>query len=105
MNDYICITDMAAAKSENSRAADVVKNWLRNRRTLEFLGTWEPIYNPDFKVVEFDHFKKKRDTNLNFKRVQFEAVRKEAGLIQQEIVEYLVRREFRHTGANNTPRI
>lgn len=57
MNDYICITDMAAAKSENSRAADVVKNWLRNRNTLEFLGTWEQIYNPDFKVVEFDHLK------------------------------------------------
>ena len=41
----------------DSRAADVVKNWIRNRITLEFLGTWEQIYNPDFKVVEFDHFK------------------------------------------------
>ena len=57
MNDYICITDMASAKGKNSRAADIVKNWLRNRNTLEFLGTWEQIYNPDFKVVEFDHFK------------------------------------------------
>ena len=57
MDDYICITDIAAAKAEQSRAADVVKNWLRNRNTLEFLGTWEQIYNPDFKVVEFDHFK------------------------------------------------
>ena len=37
--------------------ADVVKNWMRNRTTLEFLGTWEQIYNPAFKVVEFDHFK------------------------------------------------
>ena len=55
--DYICITDMAAAKSDNSRAADVIKNWIRNRNTLEFLGTWEQIYNPEFKVVEFDHFK------------------------------------------------
>ncbi len=57
MDDYICITDMAAAKSDHARAADVVKNWLRNRNTLEFLGTWEEIYNTDFKVVEFDHFK------------------------------------------------
>ncbi|MCI5741465.1 MAG: KilA-N domain-containing protein [Lachnospiraceae bacterium] len=57
MEDYICITDMAVAKSDNSRAADIVKNWLRNRNTLEFLGTWEQIYNPNFKVVEFDHFK------------------------------------------------
>ena len=55
--DYICITDMAAAKGGNSRAADVVKNWIRNRMTIEFLGTWEQIYNADFKVVEFDHFK------------------------------------------------
>lgn len=55
--DYICITDMAQAKSDASRAADVIKNWIRTRTTLEFLGTWEKIYNPDFKVVEFDHFK------------------------------------------------
>lgn len=57
LDDYICITDIAKAKSGESRSADVVKNWLRNRNTLEFLGTWETIYNPDFKVVEFDHFK------------------------------------------------
>ena len=57
MDDYICITDMASAKSDNSRAADVVKNWLRTRNTSEFLGTWEQIYNSGFKVVEFDHFK------------------------------------------------
>ncbi|MCB9296507.1 MAG: KilA-N domain-containing protein [Lewinellaceae bacterium] len=55
--DYICITDMAKAKSDSARAADVIKNWIRTRTTLEFLGTWEKIYNPDFKVVEFDHFK------------------------------------------------
>ena len=57
LDDYICITDIAKAKAGESRGADVVKNWLRNRNTLEFLGTWEMIYNPDFKVVEFDHFK------------------------------------------------
>ena len=57
IDDYICITDMAAAKSDHTRAADVIKNWLRNRNTLEFLGTWELIYNQNFKVVEFDHFK------------------------------------------------
>ena len=58
LDDYICITDMASAKAENSRAADVVRNWLRNRSTLEFLATWEEIYNPDFKVFESEHFKK-----------------------------------------------
>ena len=48
---------IAKAKVGESRGADVVKNWMRNRATLEFLGTWEQIYNPAFKVVEFDHFK------------------------------------------------
>ena len=55
--DYISLTDMANAKESVSRAADIIKNWLRNRYTLEFLGTWEQINNPEFKVVEFDHFK------------------------------------------------
>ena len=58
IDDYICITDIAAAKSDDSRAADVVRNWLRNRRTLEFLSTWEEMYNPNFKVFESEHFKK-----------------------------------------------
>ena len=61
-DDYISLTDMAKARTDNVRAADVVKNWLRNRSTLEFLGTWEVMYSPDFKVVEFDHFK----TNKGF---------------------------------------
>jgi hypothetical protein len=48
---------MANAKEGESRAADIIKNWLRTRYTIEFLGTWEQINNPNFKVVEFDHFK------------------------------------------------
>ena len=52
-NDYISLTDMAKARTDSARAADVIKNWLRARSTLEFLGTWESLYNPDFKVVEF----------------------------------------------------
>ncbi len=56
-DDYISLTDMAKARTDSARAADVIKNWLRSRSTLEFLGTWELMYNPDFKVVEFDHFK------------------------------------------------
>jgi len=55
--DYISLTDMANAKESVSRAADIIKNWLRNRYSLEFMGTWEMIHNPNFKVVEFDHFK------------------------------------------------
>ena len=56
--DYISLTDMAGAKDGDSRAADIIKNWMRNRYTIEFLGTWEMIHNPGFKVVEFDHFRK-----------------------------------------------
>jgi len=48
---------MANAKESEARAADIIKNWIRTRTTLEFLGTWEQLYNPGFKVVEFDHFK------------------------------------------------
>ena len=48
---------MVKAKGADARAADVIKNWIRGRGTIEFLGTWETIYNPNFKVVEFDHFR------------------------------------------------
>lgn len=54
--DYICISDIAKAKSEKSRAADVIRNWLRNRSTLDFLTAWENLYNPNFKVFESEHF-------------------------------------------------
>lgn len=57
-NDYICISDIAKAKSDKSRAADVIRNWLRNRSTLDFLTAWEQIYNPNFKVFESEHFRK-----------------------------------------------
>ena len=56
--DYISLTDMASAKEGDSRSADVIKNWIRNRYTIEFIGTWEIIHNPHFNVVEFDHFRK-----------------------------------------------
>jgi hypothetical protein len=56
-NDYISLTDMANAREGEARAADIIKNWIRTRTTLEFLGAWEQLYNPAFKVVEFDHFK------------------------------------------------
>ena len=48
---------MANAKKSESRAADIIKNWLRTRFALEFLSVWEQINNPVFKVVESDHFK------------------------------------------------
>ncbi|MDR1205430.1 MAG: KilA-N domain-containing protein [Peptococcaceae bacterium] len=59
--DYISITDIAKYKSD--APDDVIKNWLRNRETLEFLGLWEELNNPDFKPVEFDGFKKEAGRN------------------------------------------
>lgn len=57
-NDYICISDFGKYKEGKSKADDIIRNWLRNRITLEFLGTWESIYNPYFNSVEFDGFRK-----------------------------------------------
>ena len=61
-DDYICITDIAKYK-ESSDANDIIKNWLRNRNTIEFLGIWEQLNNPDFKPVEFDGFRKESGLN------------------------------------------
>lgn len=55
--DYISLTDIAKSKEGDGRAADIIKNWIRNRGTIEFIGTWEQLHNPNFKVVEFDHFR------------------------------------------------
>lgn len=54
--DYISLTDMARRKNPIA-PKDVVKNWLRLRSTIEFLGLWEQLNNPNFKGVEFDSFK------------------------------------------------
>ena len=60
--DYICITDIARYK-HSDRTDDLIRNWLRNRNTIEFLGIWEHLNNPDFKPVEFDGFKKQAGLN------------------------------------------
>ncbi len=57
--DYISITDIARFKNPKE-PKDVVKNWLRNRSTIEYLGLWEKINNPEFKGVEFDPFNLKQ---------------------------------------------
>ena len=51
--DYICITDIARQKNE-TEPKDVVKNWMRQKNTLEYLGLWERLHNPNFIGVEFD---------------------------------------------------
>ena len=59
--DYISLTDIARYKSDEP--GDVVKNWMRNRETIEFLGVWERLHNPDFNEVEFDRFKSESGRN------------------------------------------
>jgi hypothetical protein len=58
-DDYISLTDMA----NKFGGDDLIYNWMRNRNTVEFLGIWEQIHNPDFKGVEFDTFKKEAGLN------------------------------------------
>ena len=53
--DYVSLTDIARYKNA-IEPKDVIKNWMRSRSTIEFLGLWEKIHNPDFKGVEFDSF-------------------------------------------------
>ena len=60
--DYICITDIASQKNP-IEPKDVVKNWLRLKNTIEYLGLWEMLNNPDFKGVEFDPFLKEAGSN------------------------------------------
>ena len=60
--DYICITDIARQKNP-IEPKDVVKNWLRSKNTLEYLGLWEQLNNPNFKGFEFDPLLKEAGSN------------------------------------------
>lgn len=60
--DYICLTDMARYK-DPERTDYIIQNWLRNRTTIEFLGIWEQLNNPNFKPIEFDGFRKQAGLN------------------------------------------
>jgi hypothetical protein len=61
-HDYLSLTDIAKRRDPDA-PADIVKNWLRSRSTIEFLGLWEQLNNPSFKLVEFDQFKNEAGTN------------------------------------------
>ena len=59
--DYISLTDIARYKSDDPN--DVIKNWMRGKDVIQFLGLWEKLNNPDFKPVEFDGFRMEAGTN------------------------------------------
>ena len=60
--DYICITDIARQKNPTDPNG-VIANWMRNRNTIEFLGIWETLYNPNFNPFEFEGFRKEAGLN------------------------------------------
>ncbi len=60
--DYISLTDIAKYRNF-SETDDIIKNWIRNRSTVEYLGLWEKLNNPNFKHVEFDGFLSKSGSN------------------------------------------
>jgi len=60
--DYISLTDIAKYRNSDT-PADIVKNWMRTRNTIDFLGLWEQLNNPNFKLVEFDQFKNEAGAN------------------------------------------
>lgn len=60
-NDYISLTDIAKYKSDDPTA--VISNWMRNRNTIEYLGIWESLYNPQFNPLEFEGFRKEAGLN------------------------------------------
>ena len=60
--DYISLTDIARYK-KNERSDDLIRNWIRNRNTVEFIGIWEQLNNPGFNPVEFDGFRKEAGLN------------------------------------------
>lgn len=60
-DDYISLTDLAQHKSDDPNA--VIANWLRNRNTIEYLGIWEQLHNPNFKPTEFEGFRRQAGLN------------------------------------------
>ena len=61
-DDFISITDIAKLKNADA-PADIIKNWMRSKNTIELLGLWERLNNPDFKLVEFDQFRNEAGYN------------------------------------------
>jgi hypothetical protein len=61
-DDFLSLTDIAKIK-DNDNPRYIIQNWLRNRNTIEFLGVWETLYNPDFNRVEFDAFRTQAGLN------------------------------------------
>ena len=62
---FVSITDIAK-KNDGDRPAELIRRWVRNQRTINFLATWEEVHNPNFKVAQMNHFKNYASLNRNF---------------------------------------
>jgi len=62
VSDYISLTDIAKSRN-NTESFAVINNWMRNRSTIEFIGLWEKLCNPNFKPTEFERFKNEAGSN------------------------------------------
>lgn len=62
LDDYISLTDIARYK-DNEHTDSIIQNWMRNQNTIELLGFWEAIYNPNSKPLEFEGFRKQAGLN------------------------------------------
>jgi hypothetical protein len=60
--DYISLTDIAKYRNKQEPFA-IINNWMRSRSTIEFLGLWEKLSNPDFKPLEFERFRSEAGNN------------------------------------------
>ncbi len=84
-NSYISLTDIARYKNPDE-PKDVVKNWLRSKNTIEFLGLWEKLHNPSFKGVEFDTFRNQAGSNANVIYIEENIPAQERLLLLNKIV-------------------
>ena len=81
--DYICITDIAKQKNEIDPAG-VIANWMRNRNTIEYLGLWETLYNPNFNPLEFEGVRNQAGLNaFTLSPSQWIETTRAVGLISQ----------------------
>lgn len=60
--DYISLTDIARHR-DSQEPFSIINNWMRGRSTIEFLGLWETLNNPDFKPIEFERFRSEAGSN------------------------------------------
>ena len=82
--DYISLTDIAKYRNRYEPFS-IINNWMRNRGTIEFLGLWERLNNPDFKPVEFERFRIEAGSNY-FVLSNLESIN--ALLIRQELSQF-----------------